>query len=160
MSLPAAWVDHIFAKLTLTYGQRFMGLYAGLDIADVKADWGRVLSAFQQNRAALSFGLENLPADQPPTALQFRAICGRRPDAPVQRLPAPECSAEAKSQGVAALRHLMGKLGKRRFGFEGDGVAWALRLQQREQGGDNLTPFQRDAWREALRQPIVQETTE
>lgn len=155
MSLPDSWVDHIFAKLTLTYGQRFMGLYAGLDIADVKADWGRVLSAFQQNRAALSFGLENLPADQPPTALQFRAICGRRPEQPYRQLPAPQCSAEAKAQGLTALHRLRHDFGKAR----GE-RAWAGRLQQLEQRGVDLTPFQREAWREALRQPIVQETTE
>lgn len=148
MSLPAAWVDSLFARLAVTYGQRFMGLYAGLDADAVKAEWGRVLAGFQQNRAALSYGLENLPAENPPNALQFRDICRRRPAAVLPRLAPPVNDPEARSQGIDALRYFAANFGK----TARDPRAWAYRLQDREESGEHLTPFQRDAWRVALGQ--------
>lgn len=152
MSLPDSWVDRIFSKLAVAYGQRFMGLYAGLDPADVKADWARTLACYQQNPDALAYGLEHLPADNPPNALQFRDLCRRRPDAPVPKLPAPSANPEFRAQALEALRHL-----GTTFGRPKNPKRWAYRLKDREERGDSLTQFQRDAWREALHQPVTSE---
>lgn len=90
MSLPAAWVDRIFERLTLVYGHQFLGRWSGLDLDAVKADWGRELSAYQQSPQALAYALDNLPAGEPPNVLQFRALCARRPvDAPKLSAPDP-----------------------------------------------------------------------
>ena len=36
MSLPLIWVDHIFEKLTVTYGQQFLGRWRDVDLNAVK----------------------------------------------------------------------------------------------------------------------------
>lgn len=149
MSLPAAWVDRIFAKLAVTYGQRFMGLYAGLDPEAVKGEWGDTLAVFQQSPDAITYALDHLPADNPPNALQFREICKRRPDRQPLRLAQPEPDPEMKRQAIDALRHLAGCFRT----AQADPRAWARRLQKREAAYEKLTPFQREAWRVALYEP-------
>lgn len=144
MSLPAAWVDRLFAKLTLTYGQRFLGLYAGLDLQAVKDDWGATLAVFAQNPDAIRHGIENLPCDQPPNALQFRDICRRRPDAAPKALPAPQADPERIGEALARLKDIgaSSSVGNK---------AWAVALREREKRSKSgLTAFQRAAWREAL----------
>lgn len=88
MPLPAEWVDHLFAKLSIRYGAAFLRQYPDADPAIVKADWAEVLEGF--DGAALSYGLRYLPSDRPVTAGQFRDICRRAPPPVVRRLPAPE----------------------------------------------------------------------
>lgn len=80
MSLPDAWVDRIFDKLTLVYGHAFLSRWDGESIAKVKASWAEELSRFQQNPSALAYALENLPV-KPPSVLEFRALCNS-PQAP------------------------------------------------------------------------------
>jgi len=93
MSLPASWVESLFARLTIRYGAGFMRQYADLDPAAVKADWASVLAGFAGHPESIRYALDNLPADKPPNAMQFRAICngGPREDAP--SLPAPKADA-------------------------------------------------------------------
>lgn len=154
MSLPASWVDHIFAKLTLTYGQRFTGLYAGLEINSVKRDWGATLSALQHHPQAISFALENLPVDLPPTSLQFREIARACPAQPQRRLPIPDCDPSVKAEAIETLRHFAANFGRNRNHYH---RRWAEKLCDRERRGEKLTTFQREAWREALRQPVAVE---
>lgn len=155
MSLPAAWVDRLFAKLTLTYGQRFLGLYAGLDLQAVKDDWGATLAVFAQNPDAIRHGIENLPCDQPPNALQFRDICRRRPDAAPKALPAPKADPERLAAQLRRLGALKGSTNNPRQ------WAWDLMDRERRQKPkqpvtvrEGLTRFQRQAWREALGLPV------
>ena len=89
--LPSAWIDRLFAKLTVRYGQAFMRQYADLDPSLVKADWGEVLAGFETHHEALRYAVENLP-DAPPSAMQFRAIARRAP--PPAALPAPSVQAD------------------------------------------------------------------
>lgn len=77
MSLPALWVDRIFAKLSVRYGVAFKRQYEDLDIAAVKEDWAEVLAGFDGD--SLAYALRYLPTDKPPTAMQFRDICRRAP---------------------------------------------------------------------------------
>jgi hypothetical protein len=76
-SLPAPWVDRIFAKLAVRYGEAFMRQYGGLDIAAVKADWAEELDGFDGE--AIGYGLRFLPSERPPNVLQFRDQCRRAP---------------------------------------------------------------------------------
>jgi hypothetical protein len=76
MSLPAAWIDALFARLTVRYGAAFMRQYEGIPIESVKEDWGAVLGGF--DAADIKHALQNLPADWPPAVMQFRALCNSR----------------------------------------------------------------------------------
>lgn len=76
--LPTAWVDDLFAKLSVRYGAEFARRYADVEPGAVKADWSDVLSGF--TRDGLAYGLQNLPA-KPPNATEFRDLCRRAPAA-------------------------------------------------------------------------------
>lgn len=73
MSLPAAWVDRIFEKLSVVYGRDFMGRWEGLDINSVKSDWSHELSGFFSHPSAIHYALDNLP-EKPPTVIEFKRI--------------------------------------------------------------------------------------
>lgn len=103
MSLPNAWVDRIFDQLSLIYGSFFRARWAGMDIADVKTNWAHELARFVGRPDAIAYALANLPTDQPPTVLQFRAICSSVPTPQgMPALPAP--SQEGMLRVAAALK--------------------------------------------------------
>lgn len=141
MSLPDAWTDRIFAKLTLTYGKTFLNRWEGLDIAAVKADWSYELRAFAQSPDAIRFALENLPSGKPPTVLEFRDLCRARPAQPVKQLQQAPADPQRVAQAIADMPRVDPL----------DPKAWADRLRQREQNGAKLTMAQCSMWRRALR---------
>jgi len=102
--LPVAWVDRIFAKLTLTYGRAFLSQYEGIDMHMVKVDWATELAGFQNNPSAIKHGLENLPKDRPPNVLQFRAICRTTPPPIFKSLPSPTADPEKVRALIAELK--------------------------------------------------------
>lgn len=142
MSLPAAWVDRIFHRLTMVFGRDFLSRYEGLSTDDVKAECAEDLAGFQQSPAAIKFALEILPSDKPPTSLQFRDLCRKAPQYAPKALPAPAPDPAIAAKALEALKPA------RRT----DPLQWAHDLKERE-GRDarkSLTEFQRKAWREAL----------
>ena len=141
--LPESWVDRIFEKLTLTYGHRFLGLYSGISLEAVKINWAHELAGYRAAPDAIAHALDNLPADNPPTVLQFRAMCRNRPIAAPKALPAPAPDMARVSQALAGLQPRRGA----------DPLAWAHALREREQrsGAAGLTAAQRAAWRAALK---------
>jgi hypothetical protein len=141
MSLPDAWVDRIFAKLTVTYGAAFLRRYDGIPIADVKADWAGTLAGFQQMPDAIRHGLEHLPSDKPPTVLEFRDACRKAPAPALPALPAPK----ADPAVAAAVRQAF-----KRPAAVACEKSWAYKLRDREVAGENLTTLQRESWREAI----------
>ena len=86
MSLPSPWVEKIFTKLTLVYGRNFLDRWTGLDMDAVKDDWAHELSALQQSPRAITYALQNLPADKPPTVLEFRKIAWSTPAADMPKI--------------------------------------------------------------------------
>lgn len=88
MPIPASWVEQLHARLQVRYGVAFARQYEDLDPELVKSDWADVLDGF--DRASIAYALRFLPAERPPTALQFRDQCRRAPrgDA-VASLPPP-----------------------------------------------------------------------
>jgi hypothetical protein len=152
MSLPSRWIDALFSKLTLTYGQEFLRKFEGLPMAEVKADWSETLSGFQQHPQAIRYGLDHLPPEKPPNALQFRDLCRKAPLPRVAAIEAPRTDPERLSDELRRIKSM--EIGKR-----GDFRAWAYLLRDREQsqakgatGRAALTKYQRDAWRYALGQ--------
>lgn len=71
-------VDRIHTRLLARYGSAWVNLYAAATIEDVKRDWARCL--WQLNGRCIGWALGNLPADRPPNAAQFRALCLQAPD--------------------------------------------------------------------------------
>ena len=148
MSLPAAWVDRIFEKLTLVYGQAFLRRWDGLDLTAVKADWAHELRGFAQAPNAVAHGLAHLPTEgQPPTVLQFRQLCVRA--AVVDRAALSDSKSDSKPdpQRVAAT---LARLREHRPNpREPKGWAWALKARE-ERDPKCLSAAQRDMWRAAL----------
>ena len=103
MSLPAAWVDRIFAKLLLTYGRDFSARWEGQDIAAVKADWGHELSVFFTHHDSIAYALQHLP-EKPPSVVEFKRIAR---NAPASSVPRVEHHTKADPERVAqALRRM------------------------------------------------------
>jgi hypothetical protein len=85
--LPDSWTDALFARLTVRYGAAFSRQWPDVDIAAVKADWAKVLA--RMPAPAIAYALDHLPADKPPNALQFRALCNLWAPGDDKALPAP-----------------------------------------------------------------------
>lgn len=87
----AAKVDAVLAKLAVRYGAAFSRQYADLRPELVRADWTEALGGL--TTAQVRTAIENLPADRPPNAGQFRRIAMENtpgPEREVYRaLPAP-----------------------------------------------------------------------
>ncbi len=89
MPLPRSWVDALFAKLSVRYGEAFLRQYGDAAPELVKEDWADVLDGFQRCPEAIAYGLRHLPVDRPPNALQFRALCNNAPPESSLALPRP-----------------------------------------------------------------------
>jgi hypothetical protein len=141
MSMPAAWVDRLFARMVARYGNGWGRMWEGINAEIVRADWAEQLDGLTAD--AILYGLEHLPLDWPPTASRFRAICiERRADEPVLALPAPPADPAKATAALSAMR----EIGRPKNGPK----AWAYRLRDREQGGERLTLAQRTMWRAAI----------
>jgi hypothetical protein len=138
MSLPAPWVDRIFQRLTLIFGRDFLARYDGQEIADVKADWAEELAGFQQSPEAIKHALGILPADKPPTVLQFKELCRKAPLYVPKALPAPPPDPSLAEELRRTFKPVSG---------QGD-RAWADKLRQRIAAGYRPTMFQRDCMAE------------
>ncbi len=141
MSLPMPWVDRIFLKLTLTFGRDFLNRWEGVPIEDVKADWAHELRGFQQNPAAIGYGLEHCLAGKPPTVQEFKSACYRKPEsAPL--LPSPVVDPVIAATVLGGLRAST----SRSTGMKD----WAHRLKARHESGDKLNRNQIACYQAAL----------
>lgn len=152
MSLPSAWVDRIFEKLSLVYGTGFTRRWDGLDAAKVKADWAHELRGLAQAPQAIAHGLAHLPTDSPPTVLQFRQLCQRAPQMPAPELPSPPPDPQRVAQALAQMSQHRQTPGQR------DPKAWAWALKAREERDRrSVTRAQAAMWRTALEHEIAQQ---
>lgn len=147
--LDGDWLDTVVFKLQLTYPGRFPPRGVPADL--LRVEWARELSGL--SAADLKHGMANLPAEHPPNAPAFRAICASRPKPLPPPLPAakyvpkPEEVAQAKTM-VAAFDAQKGPI---------DPLRWARNLRKREAAGESLTPLQKQCWRDALAREIAME---
>lgn len=146
MSLPIAWVDKIFTKLTLLYGREFVARWEGMTIADVKTDWGHELAGFEHHPEAIHFALQNLPPEKPPTVLQFRDMARRAPAPDVPRLPEPKADPARVAAELAKLAPTKQAIALAPV----DHKAWAKRLIARHEAGERLNMTTLRFAREAL----------
>lgn len=133
MSLPTPWLDRIFDKLTLTYGQQFLRRWQDVDLNAVKSDWAHELSGFQQHPRAIAWALQNLPVDHPPTVLEFRALARK---APAEDVPLIEV-ARASEATIKAEIEKMGAI--RMAALQADRWAWARAIVDRNAATGKVT---------------------
>jgi hypothetical protein len=129
MSLPAAWVDRVFDKLTITYGRDFIGRYEGLDLNAVKSDWGHELATFFTHPSAIAYALSNLP-DRVPSVVEFKKIAR---NAPAPEVPTVEHSAAGKERIASELAKLAPIIKVRHA--RADSLDWARRIVERSLHG-------------------------
>ena len=141
MSLPAAWVDKIFLKLTLTFGRDFLSRWEGVPIEDVKADWAHELRGFQQNPASIAYGLEHCITGKPPTVQEFKSACSRKPDS-TPLLPSPVVDPVIAARVLEGLR----ESAKPKPSMKD----WAYRLKGRHEAGDKLNRNQIACYQAAI----------
>ena len=141
MSLPANWVNRIFDKLTLVYGQPFLRRWADLDLDAVKADWAHELDWFKDHPESVAWALQHLTAN-PPTVLEFRNIARAAPLKPVPMLeePIPAPNPEIVAAVISGLAKPVGD----------DGKNWARKHLSRNQDGLNVRPYTLRLAREAM----------
>jgi hypothetical protein len=141
--IPSA-VEAVFAKLLLVYGTaRMNATYRDQPIATVKAHWAHELHGVSP--AGIAYGLQNLPPDNLPNVLQFKAACMRAPETTARRLPPPTPHPDRVKAVQARLEGLVQAMTGPR-----DPKAWAWRLHRAELGGERLTPAVRVMYRAAL----------
>lgn len=125
MSLPLPWVDRIFEKLTLVYGQAFLARWRDIDLNAVKSDWCHELAAMESSPHRIAFALANLP-DRPPTVIEFRHICRSAPAPEGPRLPEPKADPERLKAELAKLAPMLNAATSSRP--SSDGCDWARRI--------------------------------
>lgn len=166
MSLPLPWVDRIFEKLTLVYGQAFLARWRDVNLMAVKSDWAHELAGFapkdgevgsgSAGAAAIAYALANLDPDAPPpNVLQFRALARRAPAPEAPRLPEPKADPSRVAAELAKLKPIAEAVRTSTV----DGRDWARLIVSRAAHGEavNRTSllFARqalgvvDAWRAA-----------
>lgn len=135
MPLPASWVDHLFAKLSVRYGAAFLRQWPDADPALVKADWAEVLEGF--DGASLAYALRYLPTERPPNALQFRDICRRAPVAE-----APKIEHDAPRADPERVARIVAKLAEPIADDMTPAQRVAANLRERQKRGERLTSAQ------------------
>ena len=105
-------IDIVFKKLALVYGRDFLGRWEGIDLTDVKGDWAHELVGYEGNPAAIKYALQNLP-NKAPTVLEFRAICQRAPEAPIDGyLDAPKANPDIVRKALESARAALTRAAK------------------------------------------------
>lgn len=147
MSLPTEWVEKIFHKLTLAYGQDFLNRWKGIPLAEVKTDWAHCLAGFVDHPEAIGFALLNLPDSRPPTAQEFRALCRQAPQVRHELL-------EAKKADYLIVAEQLKKMGlsvaTAAVDTSRDHKRWAKKLKARHDAGETLSLVQIKSYKTAL----------
>lgn len=146
MSLPTDWIDRVFDKLTLVYGQQFLRRWADIDLNAVKSDWAYELAGFENHPKAIAWALQNLPVDKPPTVLDFKFIARRAPPEELPRLESPKAD---PARVAAELERLTPMLREPSAGA--DRLAWARRIVARHDDGEIVSALPLKMAREVLR---------
>lgn len=148
MSVPSAWIDRIFEKLTLVYGAEFLNRWKGVPLEEVKADWARELDGLENRPEAIKYALDHLPTDKAPTVLQFRELTRRAPEKQAIALPPPEVNPAAVARAI--------EMANKAFNTPVDRLARQREHMAMDLRGERISPAQRDFWRRALRTELVQ----
>lgn len=145
--LPLHWVENLFSRLSVRYGQAFLRKYDGIETSLVMEDWARELGGFvreidgKPHGPAISYALANLPETAPNVA-EFRAICRRYTEPEKQALPPPQADPEKVKAIVSRLVNAPSAAPH--------GREWAHRIIARHEAGAKVAPATLSFAREAL----------
>lgn len=139
--LPENWIDALFARLTGLYGNRFTNMWTGIDAHLVRTTWASELAGVRPE--SIKYALEHLPAEFPPSALQFKALCLQKPpaDAPALTNSTPAHPSVRKA--------VLDGMKKPELVAE-DMKAWAETLRRRHVACEKLNANQIRCYRAAL----------
>jgi hypothetical protein len=144
MSIPTAWIDRIFDKLTLVYGQSFLRRWSDIDLNAVKSDWAHELSGFEHHPKAIAWALQNLPPDKPPTVLDFKFLARRAPPDELPRLEAPKADPERVAAELAKLAPVL------KAPVQRANTDWAKAIVARAEAGERVSSLPLRMAREVL----------
>lgn len=144
MPLPDLWIDDMFRRLSVRYGQAFLRQYDGLNLGDVKRDWAEVLGGMSAER--LRHAMHNLP-ESAPTALTFKRCCMefRPPEPALPKLDGPAADPARKAETARTMKELRDRLSSKHLDRDGMTPAayCAAGLRRRMAEGMRLTGAQR-----------------
>ena len=133
-------MDRLFSALTLRYGASFLRQWPDVATDAIKADWVDVLGGFLGKLDSMRHALDNLPADKPPNAMQFRDACARAPVPPLKQLPSPPANPELVAKAMAGM---LKKATSEPQAALNPAAGVVARLDELERGGMRLTQAQR-----------------
>ncbi len=136
-------VDYIFAQCAATYGAAWDRSLGQAPIADTKTAWLNAIECFRSSKKRIVWALQNLP-ERAPNPVEFRKLCMAAPAPVVPELPAPKADPERVAAELAKLDQIKAS---QPHGMK----EWAYRLQEREEAGEILGPYQRMCYRAALK---------
>lgn len=113
----------------------------------VKSDWSHELSGFQQHPRAIAWALQHLPADKPPTVLEFRALARKAPPEDLPKLESPKADPARVAAELAKLAPVLRSAPRQGV----DGRAWARTILARSDAGDRINPTTLRFAKEAMR---------
>lgn len=111
----------------------------------MKSDWAHELSGFEGHPKAIAWALQNLPADKPPTVLDFKYLARRAPPDELPRLEAPKADPERVAAELAKLAPMLKAPPKR------SNTDWARAIVARADSGERVSVLTLRMAREALR---------
>lgn len=134
-------IDRLFTRLAATYGTDWTRQWTNIPLSDVKTAWGHELSGYIGHLGAIAYALDNLP-ERCPNVIQFKGLCRAAPSRELPMLDAPK----ADPAIVAAVVSRLKSADHAPAGMKD----WAHRLKARHDGGDVLTRYQVQSYRQAL----------
>ena len=149
MSLPEAWIDRIFERLSCFYGSKFADMWRGTDPVQLKAVWSEKLAGFHDRPEIIRHALESLDdRPWPPTLPEFLEVCRnqarRLGPVPLPQLNAPTVTREQMAEATREIEHAATK--PKEYDYRG----WCKELKRRYLAGEDLLPIQISMASEAM----------
>jgi hypothetical protein len=129
----ADFVEVLFERLTLHYGDAFLARWKGVPLAAVKAHWARELIRYADRSEAIEHALALLDPAEPPTAAQFRDLCSTAPGPVFRAEPELKQAHRAAEVRRKCLRPVMPRIGR--------DVSWATDMVRRAQAGERVSTY-------------------
>ncbi len=153
--LPDAWVTKIFQRLTGVYGAQFRSKYSqvegGVDVGLAMAAeaWATELGDFSSRPEAIAYGLDHLPKDHAPNAIEFLDACKRCPRKEDEHV---RLEYKPTAEDIARQKEMAHKAAQAVRPREFDGLLWA-----RYPASQKAMDFLSDAKKNASRFPALAE---
>lgn len=73
-AIPREWIDSLFKRMLVRYGNKFVEMWRGIDMEDVKREWASEMGKL--NAAEMKAGVSALDSQEwPPTLPMFLQLC-------------------------------------------------------------------------------------